>query len=400
VWIPESEQEIRAVVAAGLVETATFDAKAMLGRSQDIAEDVGAMSTEGGVLLYGVAEDEHRRPTILDPIDLAGARLRVDQVVSSGISEPPDIHMRELPSDAGPGKGYLVVHVPQSPRAPHQVTAGQKMRFYGRTSTGNRPLSQAEVETLYRRREDWRLSAAERLERALAARPVVRSWGSLLVTVSAVTVDEGRITRAFGSLPVIPEILTIVNALPGAPRGALKFQQPGDLLARVVGRSDKWRVAMDGWVGRSISLDSADQRPESFVQLGVSRAGQITFFAAQIGETSESPYTGVQRSVRENLVGGWTVATLLLASRLFERCAYGGALDIGVAMNGLAGTVAYSTSEGMALPNPRLQPLEEDSFRNGVRLDAVALREPSTTARDLLQPLWDALSQGDYSPFE
>jgi hypothetical protein len=68
VWIPKTEQDILAAIEAGdLTETATFDAKAILpakGRSKDLAIDVAAMAKDGGTLLYGVGEDEQRRPMI------------------------------------------------------------------------------------------------------------------------------------------------------------------------------------------------------------------------------------------------------------------------------------------------------------------------------------------------
>jgi hypothetical protein len=134
-WIPESEQEISAAIEAGdLVETSSFDAKRSLptkGKSKDLAIDVAAMASDGGVLLYGVGEDEDRRPTVPQPFRLAGARERVDQIVRTSISEPPDIQVRTVPTDEDASLGYLVVAVPPSPRAPHMVTVGQEYRYYG-----------------------------------------------------------------------------------------------------------------------------------------------------------------------------------------------------------------------------------------------------------------------------
>jgi hypothetical protein len=92
-WIPATEQELLAAIEAGdLVETATFDAKASLpakGKSKDLAIDVAAMANDGGTLLYGVGEDENRRPTVTQPFVLTGARERVAQIVRSSISESP-----------------------------------------------------------------------------------------------------------------------------------------------------------------------------------------------------------------------------------------------------------------------------------------------------------------------
>jgi hypothetical protein len=52
----------------------SFDAKAELPsptKNPTLATDVAAMSADGGVLLYGVGDDEHGRPTVPKPIALA-----------------------------------------------------------------------------------------------------------------------------------------------------------------------------------------------------------------------------------------------------------------------------------------------------------------------------------------
>jgi hypothetical protein len=155
VWRPSTEQEIVAAAISGtLQETHVLDAKACLPdprRNKDLAVDVAAMAIDGGRLVYGVAEDDHRQPTMLRPIELAGAPERVDQIVQTRVLEPPYIEIHTIPASQDPGCGYLVVIVPQSPRAPHQVDG----RFYGRGATGNRVLDEGEIARLYQRRREW-----------------------------------------------------------------------------------------------------------------------------------------------------------------------------------------------------------------------------------------------------
>jgi len=90
------------------------------------------MTVDGGTLLYGVDEDENGRVTLAAPIELAGQRERIDQIVQTSIMEPPTIYVSELPREEAPEQGYLLVTVPQSPRAPHQVVVGNDLRYYGR----------------------------------------------------------------------------------------------------------------------------------------------------------------------------------------------------------------------------------------------------------------------------
>jgi hypothetical protein len=63
------------------------------------------MADDGGTLLYGVGEDEDHRPTIPEPFRLAGARERVDQIVRTSISGPPDIQVREIQTNDDPSLG-------------------------------------------------------------------------------------------------------------------------------------------------------------------------------------------------------------------------------------------------------------------------------------------------------
>src|SRR5256885_478894 len=131
-WIPASEDElVRAVNApGGLVETDSFDAKADLPKkSMDLATDVAAMATAGGVLCYGVAEDANGQATTLAPVKLEGARERIDQIVQAGVAEAPYIEIRQIATGREPTRGYVLVVVPASPRAPHMVTVNGDNRF-------------------------------------------------------------------------------------------------------------------------------------------------------------------------------------------------------------------------------------------------------------------------------
>jgi hypothetical protein len=171
-WIPKTAAEVQEAATRGdLEETHTFDAKSALPapkKNHDLAVDVDAMTVDGGSLLYGLGEDENGRLTVLAPVELAGAPERVAQIVETSISEPPFIRIQTLPLEEEPSKGYVLVIVPQSPRAPHQVISSGDMRYYGRGAKGNRVLSEAEVAALYARRERWEVDREELLRDELS----------------------------------------------------------------------------------------------------------------------------------------------------------------------------------------------------------------------------------------
>jgi hypothetical protein len=101
-WIPESAAELEAAVREGsLEEGSQLDFKKELPNKRgnaDIAVDVSALTVDRGMLVYGVGEDENKRPTQLTPIELAGAPERVDQVARTSVNEPPVIHTLSLRS--------------------------------------------------------------------------------------------------------------------------------------------------------------------------------------------------------------------------------------------------------------------------------------------------------------
>src|SRR4051794_21745468 len=118
-WVPSDVNDIEDAVKNGRVEeTEAFDAKAELPASRKknvtLAVDVAAMSTDGGALLYGIGEDDDEQPTVLRPIDLAGAAERVSGIVSASITEVPYYFTREYRCADDASKGYLLVVVPQS----------------------------------------------------------------------------------------------------------------------------------------------------------------------------------------------------------------------------------------------------------------------------------------------
>jgi hypothetical protein len=142
-------------------------------KNADLAWDVAAMSTDCGVLLYRVGEDADGRPTVLCPLELRGQRERVDQIVRTSLAEVPYIDVRELPLERDPSRGYLLIVVPASARASHQVIVKgtHQHRFYGRGPTGNRVLSEGDIARLYERRQHSEVDREQILREIVSVAP-------------------------------------------------------------------------------------------------------------------------------------------------------------------------------------------------------------------------------------
>lgn len=391
-WMPTTEQEILAAIEAGDVgETATFDAKRELpgkGKSKDLAIDVAAMANDGGVLLYGVGEDEDDRPTVPRPFKLAGARERVDQIVRTSISEPPDVQVREIPSDDDPSLGYLVVAVSPSQRAPHMVTVGKEYRFYGRSDTGNVPLTEGEVARLYERRQRWEVDRDAMLDGAIESAPIPphEDFAYLHLVARPVVPDEDLYDRASEGQQAMQFLSGLISAASSA--GAFSSFSP-DLYG-----GHNYERRADGWAaswGLGIEWKERED-PSSVLDLVVGLDGSGRMFCGRAAERRPDHFL-----IFEPLVAGLTAKFLAVMGGLYAAGGYSGPVDVGVAVTGLKGGVSYHLRG-----NPWVErtPYDRDEYRRTARLPASRLvGDPRGAARTLVLPLLRAVTLDSYDPF-
>jgi hypothetical protein len=101
-----------------------MDLKAMPGSKGDnkeAAKDMASFAIDSGTLIYGIAEDKVNRTFTLTPQPLNGLAEKLEQIARSIPDPALSIVSDEIPADADSTQGYLVVHIPASPIAPHMV---------------------------------------------------------------------------------------------------------------------------------------------------------------------------------------------------------------------------------------------------------------------------------------
>lgn len=149
---PENLEDLNLIVEQRIEETARLDFKRQLppsGKNDDVAQDLCAMAnSEGGILIYGVGEDDMGRAEVLYPIPITGVAERVGLVARSRLDEPLALGpIHTIPCKDKEGHGFLVVEVPSSERAPHFVEG----TAWARTSKGNVPLTRRRIGELFAR---------------------------------------------------------------------------------------------------------------------------------------------------------------------------------------------------------------------------------------------------------
>jgi hypothetical protein len=326
--------------------------------------------------------------TALRPFKLAGARERVDQISQSSISEPPEIDVRALECPNDPSRGYLVVVVPQSPRAPHQVIVRGEMRYYGRGATGNRRLTEGEIARLYTRRESWEIDREALLDRELqywSDRAREHDLGFLYAFARPVVADLDLLEQAAEATSV-EEILA---ALLAAGKKAALPIEPGL-------RQSPLSWFLSGGEGWELRQEERRSSPKHELQIDVERSGHCHLFCGRAAELFVVDLTE-RRIIFESTILGCLASLLALAGELYSRAGYVGAVDIGVWIIGLKDGFS-ETLYGRALFWEH--GYARDEFRRTKRVTAQDLVErPKELGLDLTRNLTEATVGAGYDPW-
>ena len=385
-WLPASAQEVIDFLPQAR-ENVYLDFKRELppsSRNDAIAIDVSAMSIEGGVIIYGVAENKEAGTFSASPIELAGVPERIDGVVRSRVGPllAFDIIPLLVDSVKSPGTGFVIVHVPQSPHAPHNV---EGCGMYGRSATGNKLLSQGEIDRLYARRAQWAISAEERIQRIRSLSDfhssTLRTPGVLRLLVSPIT----GITT-FREDAGIGEDGHAVIDFGVQARNALDFRSDAAISLSCINYTRTQRIA------RGIRLVPGTEFPGNLVELEVHDDGTIVMSHGGVIDLTSSPDNSL---LDDASVGQLVAQTLAMAGLMYSRAGLSAAVDIAMSLEG----VNHSESSWWLLPGISFTPLavpgrlREDVIVESIRTSTKSLLPPQSVdeAKRLVGPTLRAL---------
>lgn len=392
-WLPKTEKDIlEAIQSEALQESAIFDAKKELpSKNQEIAKDIAAMANDGGVILYGIGEDEHGRLSILNPIPLNGQAEKIDTIVRSSIAEPPVIHIYSIPTSDNSSLGYIVVLVPPSERAPHMVVVKGDHRFYGRTATGNVLLTEGEVARLYARRQQIEMDFGKLLDSEIQSSPYEpnENFAYLFLIARPVFAREGFFDSAFYDGNILQTILN--NLVQEVSSGTIfphnydpDFYPP-----------PFWKQRAEGLFGQLHS--SATENPDApkhtlNIQVDYDGSGHLFCGRAANKIQKEGPLY-----VFSEIIAGLTSRFVAFTARLYEKASYIGMVDLGIAIIGLKDSIVYTNDIRIQYVRT---PYDRDKYTKTRRFSAMQLLdEPQNAAQYLVMPLINALSQNRIDPF-
>ena len=207
-WHPKTVSEVQAIIRVS--ETSQLEFKRELGtNTSEIAKDLAAMTVDGGVIAYGIEEQDTSASSLM-PIPLGGVKERIRQIADTSIHPPPALDIEFIEDSPGSNQGFAIVEVPASFLAPHMSNG----RYYARSGTTTRHLWELEVARLYEQR------------RTLANAQGSRTPSRDTYSTRTAPVRCGQVRQSFGSwsrprrhtdIPAEPACMTHLRRRPRTP---------------------------------------------------------------------------------------------------------------------------------------------------------------------------------------
>lgn len=347
-WLPSDEAELRRAFFDGTLDERNWcELKKELGSSKganpELARDLASFAVDGGTLVIGVDEDMPAGEP-LNPVPLLGLPERIEQVASTRIQPPLQIECSVLPAADEDGSGYVLVNVPASPLAPHQVEG----IYYGRGDKTKRRLSDPEVERLFQRRASWNVGVLDELQRLRGTR----------VSTETVTPQLYAVARPVAAWP---EMCRPLVALPGWEMRLIELKRVVaadpvmvDALCRVYGTSaDTWlsslhyteRTSAGARLTAREPTTPASTKPDWWqLDLDIDETGTLWLFAGKVGEPDRS-FNGITYAgLYVDAVASITRELLIWARTISDAVGHVAGWDFAVTVSNLQGTRAISNA--------------------------------------------------------
>jgi len=385
-WTPQTLDDVRAAAAAGvLTETHYLELKALLPPpskrvNREAAKDMSALSFDGGVLVYGVAEVGDQCEVC--PFPLAGLRERLALIASTSCDPPLLILTRELVEPSSdPALGVLVVEVPASADAPHMVDG----RYFARGDTTTHQLGATDVERLVLARAARGIEAGGVVDDEVADDPL-GDWAG-----------PGRLYVNAFPLAGPPNLIEDHLETPGFEQSVLRpHPDVGGGSAPNWGYlsgSPEPRAHGLGWrsfgiAGRRVLQHPGEVTPTSkFLDVEIHRSGRVRVWASGLAQDTRNGMVGRDVPTFDHLAAAGLVrGAVEVAAHVSRLSGYGGGWTLVVGIVDIRGRTAASLAWGT-----RLVPYSEDRY---VESRTVAGRDLVENAQRIAAGLTHRLNRG------
>jgi hypothetical protein len=388
-WEPATADEVARAAARGLLQEGHhLDIKRELAggstQNKEAAKDMASFAVDGGLLIYGV--DEATTPPSITPILLAGLPERLEQIALTAVTEPLFVRTLVLPTTGDPGRGFLVVVVPPSGRAPHMVDG----RYYGRGDKTKIVLSDAQVSAMHEQRV-MRERATQGLAQAdLEHAPVPSTDGVLALVARPLAAHSPLLEELSMSGDWQQRSLDLLVRVAGAEAP----YAPQLRHATSAGRQPHGISLSSGLnAARQVSVEGgAERNRRRVVELRLDEDGTVHLLSARAVEVREG-----WSLIFEKLIVGNTRHLVALCREVVALTGYQGGWHLSIAIDGLHGGVSWDLSDRQLNSHVYSQ----DNYQQATTASAEELRgSPDGVEARLVGPLLRALGSDRLPDFQ
>jgi hypothetical protein len=271
------------------------------------------------------------------------------------------------------------------------VTVGKDNRYYGRSATGNTPLTEGEVARLYERRQRWEVDRDAMLDEAIESAPIRRraDFAYLHLVARPVVPDDELYDRARKDQQPTQFLGGLISAASSAEAVPNRYSPDFSGGHHYVRHADGWAAI---W-GPASERDEREG-PARVLDLEVGLDGRGRLFCGRAAQ--RYPEQG-RFLIFEPLVADLTTKFLAVMGGLYAAGGYVGPVDVGVAVTGLRGGVSFILRDNIPIERT---PYNNNEYRRTERLPASHLvGDPHGAASKMVLPLLRAVTRESYDPF-
>lgn len=392
-WEPKTEEDLRAALASGVADESHYldfkESVTSKADNKELARDLASFAVDGGTLIVGVGEDKANHTFYLTAQPFKGLAERIEEATRSLTDPALHVTTTRIESPADTSTGYLLIHVPASPVAPHMVEG----RFIGRGDKTKYTMSAPEVLRLHQRRKVAEADALELLADEIANDPMTSIVGqSHLFLLAQPQAGRPDLMLEFTNAPnwgvSLYELIKrthaepLSRALPDPAPSMLDADRP---FRRARGIARATRNLGEG----RIFAPTDDYMPNAAVELQMFEDAGLRLFFSRLSETFHHP------GEPEQFI--WDAAAVALTRRFIamvtataEEAGYTGSWSLAVGATSLRGRRAYPDTYNGFATTARY---DRDDYRQVTGTTWAELNEaPGAITRRLLGPLLRSLA--------
>jgi hypothetical protein len=340
-------------------------------------------------LLIGIDENKDLPETspdkwALDPQPLAGVAERIDQVARSIPDPPLPVTVQQIPATADSHTGYLLVHVPPSPHAPHMVDG----KYPARGDTTRHYLNDAEVRRLHDRGRVDEAALLDRLRADITRDPIpadLRKQAHLFLLAQPL----GGVNHLFTDQLGRQELQKVIDAGLQSPEVLRVLGPTGSRFSPDLSSVAQYTTRTEGAAFTSHHLQQGrtyrDEENEDAVDVVVNDDGAIHVFMGRLSDSISLHGSEPRQWLFDYGAVIWVRRLVAMVTQISQQAGYLGSWGLAAGATGVRGLASYGVARNFHHGGGAF---DTDDWVTATQVSyADLVDQPGTTSKTLLRGL-------------